>query len=517
LLLDIFIYIFAILIPNLKILQLEEYLYFKLIKYNFKANRLYIVFYLFPLVFFWCVFLNNGIVKNIILSSYLTLFFIFYFLLMLKTILKEVFPKFTKRIFRIIIMFILLSITCIILSQYYNIITLYTILMPYVLLFLTIISNLIICLIELVLSCFYAFLASKKLKKHNLIKIGITGSYGKTSVKNILHTILSEKYSVLTTPKSYNTINGLSMTIKNNNLSKHDVFIMEMGAKKKGEIKSLCKYFKPQYGILTSIGKQHLESFKSIDNIIKTKSELQKNLSEDSFMVFNCDNEYVNNLYLNYGKKKLSVGVINGECVDDCTYGLFAVIKKLSSCGSVFDIYYKGKFKCNVSTDLCGEHNILNIILAVGIAIKLGLDTNQIVNGILKLKPVESRMQPIELDSGAIIINNGYNSNPSSAEASLKLLKLYSDKCKIVITPGFVEMGKEQFDLNYNFGKLISLIADECYVVNKVNRDAIVKGLKDSNFNKSIVIVDKFKQINFNNFTANDVILIENDLPDNYV
>ena len=196
---------------------------------------------------------------------------------------------------------------------------------------------------------------------------------------------------------------------------------------------------------------------------------------------------------------------------------LFAKIKKIDLEGIIFDIYYKGKFYCTANTSLVGEYNVINIILAVGIAIKLGLTSNQIVNGIAKLRPVESRMQTICLDSGAIVINNGYNSNPNSIKESLKLLGLYKDRKKIVITPGFVEMGKEQYKLNYELGKLISRVADECYVVNKINREAILCGLKDSNFDNKIVIVNKFKEIEFSVFNSNSVILIENDLPDNYI
>ena len=162
------------------------------------------------------------------------------------------------------------------------------------------------------------------------------------------------------------------------------------------------------------------------------------------------------------------------------------------------------------------RHNVINILIAVALCIELGLSASQIKKGISKLKPVESRMEPLILDNGAIVINNGYNSNPNSAECSLDILKMFKDKNRVVITPGFVEMGDEQYWLNFEWGNKISQVANKCIVVKKINRDAIVNGLKKNNF-KNIELVDNFKNIDFKIFNKNDVILIENDLPDNYI
>ncbi len=419
-------------------------------------------------------------------------------------------PKFTNRIKRIVFIYCTLSISIITLVISICILSLESMFVSYIGLYMTIMCklltiscNFVIKIFEVILLKKYIKIAKNKLNNSNIIKIGITGTYGKTSVKNILTTILSEKYLVLMTPESYNTPSGISLTINNSDIQKYDVIVMEMGAKRKGDISRLCKEFTPDYGILTSIGQQHLQSFKNIENVIKTKSEI---LNCASSMVFNCNNELVLDLYNNYCKEKLSVG-----------FGDFDVSARninLSQSGSTFEVLFRDEKLCDAYTELVGEHNVENILLAVGMAILLGLNGEQISDGIKKLKPIRSRMEKSVLPSGAVVINNGYNSNPQTAKKSLQLLGLYNDRRKIVITPGFVEMGKDQYRLNYEFGVEISKIADECIVVNRTNRKALVKALENSKMKYRIV--DEFKNINFSQFQSSDVILIENDLPSNY-
>lgn len=402
-----------------------------------------------------------------------------------------------------------MTISLIIMSYSINIMSHIMILLPIILLFLTISVNIIVFTYELILANFYSKMASKKLKKLEIKKIAITGSYGKTSVKSILDTILKEKYCVISSPKSYNTINGFSLTVRNGDFSKCDVMIMEMGAKRKGDIRKLCKLYNPQYGILTAIEKQHLETFKTIDLIIETKKELQDNLSENSFMVFNCNNKNVKELCENYNGDKFSVAS------NVVGYGDISAMDIDIDNGCRFDIYYGGKFFCRAKCELVGGHHVENILLAVAMAIKLGLNSRQIESGISKLKPVQSRMQPINISNNCVVINNGYNSNPSSARASLKLIGLYNLR-KVVVACGFVEMSKEQYVLNKELGSSIAKVADAVYVVNKINRKALLDGLQAAGYDKELKVVNKFKDIDFKQF-KDSVILIENDLPDNYI
>ena len=155
---------------------------------------------------------------------------------------------------------------------------------------------------------YYLRIAKAKLDKTDVLRIGITGSFGKTSVKEILKTILSQKYRVLATPASYNTPLGIAITVKSLD-STHDVFIAEMGARSKGDIKELALMVKPDYGVLTGVNNQHLESFRTIENIKNTKYELFENLAENGKGFFSSDNEGARELYARFGGEKYFAGI----------------------------------------------------------------------------------------------------------------------------------------------------------------------------------------------------------------
>ena len=332
--------------------------------------------------------------------------------------------------------------------------------------------------------------------------------FGKTSTKFILGTILKEKYTVLVTPNSFNTPMGISKTILNDLDEKHQVFVMEMGASKTGDIKYLCKAFKPSIGVLTNIGKAHIETFKNINNIVKTKCELPENMFGKKVMIFNCENKYIKNYSKVFKHKQITVG-------NDSD--LYARIKTVNEFGSEFNIYYKDALFISAKTKLIGEHNITNILLAVGVAIELGLSKQQIIRGINKIEGVENRLQLIKHSNGLVVLNDSYNSNPSGCKVALNALEMFKNKTKIVITPGMVELGNSQYKENYNFGKEIAKVADKVIIVNSVNKEAITNGLFDGNFDfENLKCVKNFKKINFSEFGANEVVLIENDLPDNY-
>ncbi len=120
----------------------------------------------------------------------------------------------------------------------------------------------------------------------NLLVIGITGSYGKTSVKHFLHTVLAQQFNVLMTPESFNTPMGVTRTVRSSLSPTHDIFIAEMGAKQTGDIKELCDLAQPKMGIITSIGPQHLETFKTLENVQATKFELVESLPADGTAFF---------------------------------------------------------------------------------------------------------------------------------------------------------------------------------------------------------------------------------------
>lgn len=367
----------------------------------------------------------------------------------------------------------------------------------------------------------------------HLIRIGITGSYGKTSTKFILKTILSEKYNVLATPESYNTTMGNVKIIRKELKPEHEVFISEMGARYKGDIRKICDFVYPQIGIITSIGPQHLESFKSIENVAKTKAELinalpvkgtsnlasmygslngKENLKEGAVFLPN-DGAFCSELF-----KKEEKRIKFSYSVNDKNSNVYAKDIKMSEKGCEFIAMTSiGEIKC--VSKLLGEHNIQNILGAIAIAVYLGLSKEQIARGVAKIEPIEHRLQILPSANGSIVIDDAFNSNPVGSKAALDVLKSFNGR-KIVITPGMVELGEKEEDFNKEFGKHMASCTDVAILVGVKRSKPIEEGLIESGFdNMNIFVVPdldsatkKLAEIT----KAGDVILFENDLPDNY-
>jgi len=351
--------------------------------------------------------------------------------------------------------------------------------------------------------------SDKKLKSlTNMDVIGITGSYGKTSTKNVVNDILSEKYIVFKTPQNYNTAYGLINTV-NNYLDKYnDYFIAEMGTLKKNDIKTEADIVKPKYGILTKIGMAHLEAFGSIENIAKEKFDLIEKLPSDGVAILNKDDEYQVNYEIKNDCKKVWYGIDNKADVTACDIKYF-------SDGMSFNVLIDGK-KYPFKTKLLGSANVYNILAGIALSLELGLKIEQIQKGVSKIMPVEHRL---ELKSYGKLnyIDDAYNSNPVGSKMALDVLKLMPGK-KIVITPGMIEMGDKQYEINYNFGKYIAESVDLAILVGKEQTKPIYDGIIDSKFDKDKVLVFNDVKDAINKaktyFDEEVYILLENDLPD---
>lgn len=358
--------------------------------------------------------------------------------------------------------------------------------------------------------------AKKKLKEYpNLIKIGITGSFGKTSVKNALATILGEKYSVCATPLNYNTPMGITKTVLEYLAPINQVLIAEMGARQLGDITELCNIVEPQYGIVTSVGEQHIATFGSFDNVKRTKSELPKYLGKDGFCVFNTDNEAVSDMAKGSECNKALISIKQDD-VD-----VWATDIETTEEGTNFTLHIKGEtksFKCQ--TKLLGVHNITNLLLCVPLAYKLGLTPKQIVDGIKKVQPISHRLQLVYAPNDVLILDDTYNASIEGSQRALEVLQMFKNRRKIVITPGLVELGTIERLSNYEFGERISKVADIVVIVNQTHYLSIKQGLLDAMFEERnifqadtvIIAQDLLKTI----LKKGDIILWENDLPDNY-
>ena len=360
----------------------------------------------------------------------------------------------------------------------------------------------------------FEFKAEKKLEQFpSLIKIGITGSFGKTSTKNFLTTILSEKYSVCATPFNYNTPMGISKAILQNLNVSHQIFIAEMGARQIGDVKKLCEFVKPQYGILTSIGQQHIATFKSFENVKRAKKELPDYLAENGgYCVFNVDSEGVAEIASKANLTKAEVTVAHPADV-------WASDIITTKDGTSFTLHMLDKsYKCK--TKLLGVHNISNILSCVAMAIKLNVEDEKIVAGIEKIQPVEHRLQIMQADNEVTILDDTYNASIEGSKRALEVLKLFDNRRKVVITSGLIELGSLERLENYNFGARIAEVANLVIIVNRTNYLAIKQGLIDAEFPEDKILVadtlvDTQKLLQ-EVIETGDVVLWENDLPDNY-
>lgn len=358
-------------------------------------------------------------------------------------------------------------------------------------------------------------LAQHKLKSMNNLKIiGITGSYGKTSSKNILSDILNIKYNALPTPRNLNTYNGLIMTVNNHMDKFTDIFIAEMGAYVKGEIRGLCNLVHPKYGVLTTIGTAHLESFGSEENIIQGKFELIESLPSDGFAVLNGDDTKQVNYKLKNKVKTIWIG-INNEDVD-----VRATNIKCSNKGTSFDVVFKGGNNTyNFTTKLLGNHNVYNILAGIACGIEFGIDIEDLIHAVSGVRPVEHRLELKKLGN-FYQIDDAYNSNPVGAKNACQVLGMMPG-IKVVVTPGMIELGEKEDEYNKEFGRQIAEVADYVVLVGKKKTKPIYDGLVDKGFDKDKIVVlndvrDAYPFVSSLVNKQEVYALFENDLPDTY-
>lgn len=354
--------------------------------------------------------------------------------------------------------------------------------------------------------------AKKKIQSlPNLTVIGITGSYGKTGTKYILEKLLSEKYNVLMTPASYNTTMGVVKTIRENLTSLHDIFICEMGARSVGEIKEICDIVKPKYGIITSIGPCHLETFGSIENVIKTKFELCDALPDDGIIFLNADNPHIARKN-DVSRTAVYYGIGNKDA------DVKAEILSLGEAGTSFEVKSKDT-TTKLSTKLLGEHNIVNVLGCIAVAKELGVSDEQLLLGSKRIEAAPHRLSLIK-GAGFCIIDDSFNSNPAGSSAALKVLSGF-DGCKIIITPGMIELGEKQDEYNFELGKKAAEVCDYIFLVGERQTRSIKKGVLSHGFDEEkLIVFEKVEDaINTAKFLGEEkrrIILIENDLPDNF-
>lgn len=383
-------------------------------------------------------------------------------------------------------------------------------LLPYTVLF----ANLLNRPIEKAINRYYINDAKKILEscRPHLKVIGITGSFGKTSVKYFLDELLSVKYNVLKTPGNFNTPLGVVKTIRGSLRATHDIFLCEMGAKNVGDIKEICDIVHPDMGVITSIGPMHIESFKSIENVIKTKFELADAVAEKDGMIFaNFDNEYIASECTHRNAVPYGIEIQDGYSVSELS---------ISERGSEFDITAPNGESEHYYTELIGRHNVINIAGAIAVANSMGIGLKELKPAVRKLESVPHRLQLIDKGSYTVI-DDAYNSNPSGTKAALETLSM-TNGMKILVTPGMIELGDMQYKLNYEFGENAASVCDFIALVGKKQTEPIYQGLIASGYDsEKIYIAESLndamtKVYGLTSEGKRKIILLENDLPDNY-
>ena len=455
--------------------------------------------------------------------SYLGLIFYFYFCYVfiknMYDVPKKTPLKNTRRMNRlttcVVILFAAATFMLIaVMTEYlsllrYGIVAITPVLLPVIVVLAYYITYPLEALIKLV----YKKRAKKILAKMpELIKIGITGSYAKTSCKYILNTMLKKKYSVCMSPLSFNTPMGLTKVVTRYLEPYNEVLIAEMGATDVGDIRELCELIQPSYGILTAASSQHLATFKTLENVKKAKFELVEHLTKNSgYCVFNGDNE---------GAKELFEKAECEKCVtacEDCSSEVYAKDISLSSEGMKFTLCVNGVQK-ECTTTLIGKHNLENIVMCVALALKLDVSLDDIVVAISELKSIPHRLEVIKKQD-CTIIDDSFNASVEGSKKALEVLSLFEGR-KLIFTPGLIELGQMEKECNIALGKQIAQVVDIAVVINHTNEEALKQGLFEGGMaEENVIFVEdmqhailKMKEL----IVAGDVVLLENDLPDNY-
>ena len=379
--------------------------------------------------------------------------------------------------------------------------------------FAVLLSNLINHPIESAVRNWYIRDAKKKLRASpDLTIIGVTGSFGKTSLKNHLGKLLSVKYDTLITPESYNTPMGVVRTIREQLQPKHSIFVCEMGARHVGDIKELCELVKPAHGIITAVGNQHLETFHTADNILRTKFELADALPAEGRLFLNGDSapirEHLPSLDRPY-----------------TTYGLspenhyYASDISASVTGTSFVLHSPDGRSCMFRTKLIGKHNVLNLTGAIAVCDAFGIPPSDLVSAVRKLDPVPHRMQLLP-GQDLSYIDDAFNSNPSGARSALETLSMF-DACRILVTPGMVELGDDMEKCNREFGAQAAAACDYVFLVGERQAVPIREGLLEAGFPESRIHIthtlgESLSLVRAIHSGKHKIVLLENDLPDNY-
>ena len=360
----------------------------------------------------------------------------------------------------------------------------------------------------------YLARARRRLASVAPVVVGITGSYGKTSTKFAVGRLLGPEAEVLVTPGSYNTTMGVVRAINEGLEPRHRFFVVEMGARQRGDVAEIGRLVGHEVAVLTAIGTAHLESFGSRDAIKRAKLEIVDTLRAGGVAVVNSDDPTIRALrdelagveVVRYGLDPAGQPDVTATDVEVTRAGTELTIVDRRTGATL-----------RAKTKLLGRHSIGHVLAGVAVALHTGRDLQSLGDAIAALIPVEHRLQLIEAPGGVTVIDDAFNSNPEGAAAALEVLASMPARQRIVVTPGIVELGELQRAANEDLGRAAAGVADVLIVVARLNRAAILSGAEGG---PARVVtagsLDEATKELAGIVGSGDVVLFENDLPDQY-
>lgn len=373
----------------------------------------------------------------------------------------------TKRTARLIAAELLITIVCILIL---NVLGLPNYILFAAATFIVPIAAVIMRPVEDFLNARYFKAAQKKLaERRDLVSVGIVGSCGKTEVKIILKTLLSEKFRVLATPPAFSSAVGIARTVNEQLQPQHQVFIAEMGAVQKGEIAEMARMVRPKYGIVTCISANKTGPFHSVEAIAQSMNELLSRLRKNGLAVFGSDGSYSDRLYALYKGNKRNAGALSGR---KCYMQAHNI--EVSPRGTRFELVCEDGSHIWMDTVLLGMYSIRNIAVAAAIASDMGMTMEEIAAGVKKLKPFRHHLQ---LRPGRIhVIDDSANHDSEAAVEALKVLAEFPGR-RILVVRGF-----DSEDAGYSFGTAVPGRADHVLLVGYKRTRDISAALQDSDF-----------------------------------
>lgn len=474
---------FDFITNTLFVLMLGFYLISVLQWFSYKLSRIvfhftkplwHFAFFIVPLILYYALNAING------------LFFAIYFYCILLAMMIFWHLKLDKKLvftWRVKIFFLILIVS----NLSLNLAFLKCEISPFAVILPLAISLIISALIEKIKSVKFKQKAFEKLNlMPDLLIIEITASFGKTSIKNFLYEILSAKFITQKTPRSVNTLMGIIKDINENLRLNTQIYIAEAGARESGDIDEITRFLRPQIVIVGQIGQMHIEYFKSIENILKTKLEALNSVR--------LTQAFLHSTTLRENSDKIVI------------YDKFVKNIDANLNGLKFELEIDGKIE-QFKANLLGAFNAQNIAVCVFVAKFLGINLDEIGRKISNLQSVQHRLQRIE-SSEKFIIDDGFNGNFDGMVASFELVKSYNG-VKILVTPGIIESNAAQ---NENLAKKADEIFDKIIVTGEQNRQIFANFI---DANKLIICTDKSKlvQILAANTHRGDLILFSNDAP----